>query len=586
MGLVEIMKKQLLAGLITLAVGYGYSAHAENYTAQIQNATPNVILILAEDMNPRLGAYGDPNAVTPNIDALAKESVLFTNAFTMAGVSAPSRAGLITGMPQHATGLQHMRTATYSHPYQAVPPSWVKGYPELLRRAGYFTYVDTKTDYQFSKGPGDIGPFTLWDAHGSYGNIDDLRVPAAWQNFDLKGKPFFLNLNPQITHESGIFTRENAPEAFKAFPALWDKLRSFYTLPDIDPAKLAVDPYWKDTPEVRQELALFYKNISVMDQQVGNIVRSLKDDGLWDNTVVIFAADNGDGLPRHKREGYDSGTHVPLIVHVPAKFKPVSWKPNGQKDERLVSFEDLAPTILGFTGTSIPSYMKGINLASDNPVQRRYVFSSRGRMDDIYLRSYYVRDTRYQYVQNFDTTPNGSDIAFRNALVTTRTLNDGHKKGTLTLVQDEWFTAKPVEELYDLRADPWQLHNIADQKNAQPKLAEFREKLEQWRNQTNDTGIIPEAQMVKDMQNSEGKTHVTLPPVSEINPVTGKLYIASRTEGASVGYRIDNQPWQLYTGALTLPPDVKTLEAKAVRYGWEESESVVISINQKGKLAQ
>lgn len=579
-------KKQLLAGMISLALSYGNAAQAASYTAQIQSETPNVILILAEDMNPRLGAYGDPNAVTPNIDALAKESVLFTNAFTMAGVSAPSRAGLITGMPQHASGLQHMRTATYSHPYQAVPPSWVKGYPELLRRAGYFTYVDTKTDYQFSKGPGDIGPFSLWDAHGSYGNIDDLRVPAAWQNVDLQGKPFFLNLNPQITHESGIFTEENAPDAFKAFPAMWDKLRAFYTLPDIDPAKLDVDPYWKDTPEVRKELALFYKNISVMDQQVGNIIKRLKDDGLWNNTIVIFSADNGDGLPRHKREGYDSGTHVPLIIHVPAKFKPAGWKLNGQKDERLVSFEDLAPTILGFTGTPIPSYMKGVNLASDTPEQRKYVFSSRGRMDDIYLRSYYVRDAHYQYVQNFDSTPNGANIVFRDALVTTRTLNESHKNDTLTPEQKTWFADKPVEELYDLRSDPWQLHNIAAQQAAQPMLAEFREKLEQWRNQTNDTSIISEAQMVKDMQDAEGKTPVTLPPVSEINPVTGKLYIASRTEGASVGYRIDNQPWQLYTGALTLPLNAKTVETKAVRYGWEESEPVVISIHQKGKTVQ
>lgn len=578
------MKKQLLASVIALS--FSHAALAADYSSQIQSTTPNVVLILAEDMNPRLGAYGDPNAVTPNIDALAKESVLFTNAFTMAGVSAPSRAGLITGMPQHANGLQHMRTATYSHPYQAVPPSGVKGYPELLRRAGYFTYVDTKTDYQFSKGPGDIGPFTLWDAHGSYGNMDDLRVPAAWQNFDLQGKPFFLNLNPQITHESGIFTRENAPEAFKSFPAMWDKLRAFYTLPDIDPAKLKLDPYWQDTPEVRKELALFYKNISVMDQQVGNIIDRLKQDGLWDNTIVIFAADNGDGLPRHKREGYDSGTHVPLIVHVPDRYKPEGWKQNGQKDERLVSFEDLAPTILGFTRTTVPSYMKGINLSSDNAPQRDYVFSSRGRMDDIYLRSYYVRDARYQYVQNFDKTANGTNIAFRDALVTAQTLNAGHKNGTLTAEQENWFAPKPAEELYDLQSDPWQLHNIADQKSSQTRLAEFREKLEEWRNQTNDTSIIPEAQMVKDLQNSEGKAYVTLPPVSEINPVTGKLYIASRTEGASIGYRIDNQPWQLYTGALTLPDGAKTLEMKAVRYGWEESQPVVISINNKGKPAQ
>lgn len=238
------MKKILLPGL--LAVCIAQQIQAADFSAQVHSQRPNIVLILAEDMNPRLGAYGDPNAVTPNIDALAKESVLFTNAFTMAGVSAPSRAGLITGMPQQATGLLHMRTSTYKHKYQGVPPSYVKAYPELLRANGYFTYNDTKTDYQFTDGHSDVGPFTIWSAHGSYFNLNDLMVPASWENYDLKGKPFFINLNPQITHESGIFTAENvaeiAPE-FKAMPALWDQLRSHYTLPAIDPEKLDIDPY-------------------------------------------------------------------------------------------------------------------------------------------------------------------------------------------------------------------------------------------------------------------------------------------------------------------------------------------------------
>lgn len=492
------MNNKLLPGLLALLVAQ--QVHSADFSAQIKSERPNVILILAEDMNPRLGAYGDPNAVTPNIDALAKESVLFTNAFTMAGVSAPSRAGLITGMPQQATGLLHMRTATYKHKYQGVPPSYVKAYPELLRRNGYFTYNDTKTDYQFSEGHADVGPFSLWSAHGSYSNLDDLRVPAAWKNYDLKGKPFFINLNPQITHESGIFTKENvakvAPE-FKAFPALWDKLRSYYSVPDIDPKKLKVDPYWKDTPAVREELALFYKNISVMDQQVGNIINHLKHDGLWDNTVVIFAADNGDGLPRHKREGYDSGTHVPLIIHVPEKYKPVGWQSDGSNDDRLVSFEDMAPTILGFTGTDIPFYMKGVDLSQDHAPERQYVFSSRARMDDIYLRSYYVRDKHYQYVQNIDKTPNGENIPFRDVLKTAQALNLAHQQGALNSEQESWFARKPDEELYDLKKDPWQLHNISGDKSAEPVLALFRQKLEKWRNETNDTGIIPEEQLVK-----------------------------------------------------------------------------------------
>ncbi|WP_246579826.1 sulfatase family protein [Candidatus Sodalis endolongispinus] len=427
-----MMKRILAPGLLAMLIAQ--PSPAADFSAQVQSQRPNIVLILAEDINSRLGVYGDPNALTPNIDALALDSVLFTRAFTMAGVSAPSRAGLITGMPQQATGLLHMRTSTYQHKYQGVPPSYVKAYPELLRANGYFTYNDTKTDYQFSDGHADVGPFSLWTEHGSYANLEDLMVPAAWENYDLEGKPFFINLNQQITHESGIFTAQNVAKiepAFKELLALWDKLRAHYTLPEIDPDKLNIDPYWKDTVEVRNELSLFYKNINVMDQQVGNILSRLKKDKLWDNTIVIFAADNGDGLPRHKREGYDSGTHVPLIMHVPEKYRPLGWKGRGEKDDRLISFEDLAPTILGFSGTKIPFYMKGINLSRDAPPERKYIFSARGRMDDINLRSYFVRDKNYQYVQNIDKTPNGENIAFRDVLDTTKALNVAHQQGRL-----------------------------------------------------------------------------------------------------------------------------------------------------------
>ena len=575
------MNKTLLPGLLALLVTQQLNAQIGDFSVQMDSNRPNVVLILTEDMNPRLGAYGDPNAVTPNIDALAKESVLFTNAFTMAGVSAPSRAGLITGMPPQGTGLLHMRTSTYKHKYQGVPPAYVKAYPELLRSNGYFTYNDTKTDYQFSDGHADVGPFSIWTEHGSYSNIDDLRVPPAWENYDLKGKPFFINLNPQITHESGIFTAKNVEKiepAFKALPALWDKLRSYYSLPNIDPKKLQIDPYWKDTPEVRNELALFYKNINVMDQQVGNIIERLKHDGLWNNTIVIFAADNGDGLPRHKREGYDSGTHVPLIIHVPAKYKPAGWKKDGLKDDRLVSFEDLAPTILGFSRTRIPFYMKGIDLSQDNAPKRQYIVSARGRMDDVDLRSYYVRNSQYQYVQNIDKTPNGSDIAFRDVLDTTRTLNAAHQQGLLNADQEKWYSTKPEEELYDLQKDPWQLHNIAGEKVSAPLLTSFRQKLEQWRNETNDTAIIPEEQLVKDLQDPNGQTRKTLPPVAEYNPVTDKVYIANRTDGASVGYSLDGKEWDIYNGALIVPPDTKKIFIKAVRYGWKESDAQEFSL--------
>lgn len=570
------MKKIILPTILALSVCQ--HVYANNFSAQINSERPNVLFILAEDMNPRLGVYGDPVARTPNLDALAKESVMFTNAFTMAGVSAPSRTGLITGVHPHAMGLQHMRTSTYSTQYMGVPPSYVKAYPELLRRNGYYTYVDVKTDYQFTSGPSAVGPFTIWDNHGSYSNIEDLRVPAAWRQQNLQGKPFFINLNPQITHESGMFTDKNVDQRFKMFPKLWGEVKSAYQLQRVDPDDIKIAPYWKDTPEVRAELALFYENINVMDQQVGNVIKKLKEDNLWDNTIVIFSADNGDGLPRHKREGYDSGTHVPLIVHVPEKYQPKGWKKNGSVDDRLVSFEDLAPTVLGFTQTEIPFYMKGFDYSQENAKERDFIYSVRGRMDEQYIRSYYLRDRHYQYVQNIDLTPNGASVVFRDALATTKVLNRAHTEGQLSPQQEQWYEKKKVEELYNLDKDPFQINNVSGDKSQQKTLNYYREKMEAWRNQNNDMGIVSEAQMVQDLLNDQGKPYVTLPPVAEVDNVSGKIYIANRTTDASIGYSMDGNVWQIYTQAFLVPKGVKEIKIKAVRYGWEESDVVTLKL--------
>lgn len=201
-------------------------------------------------------------------------------------------------------------------------------------------------------------------------------------------------------------------------------------------------------------------------------------------------------------------------------------------------------------------------------------------MDEIYLRSYYVRDKHFQYVQNIDKTPNGEHIAFRDVLDTTRTLNEAHQKGTLNAGQAQWFAKKPAEELYDLQKDPWQLNNIAGNADVEPILVQFRQKLEQWRNETNDMGVIPEEQMVKDLQDANGQPRVTLPPVAELNPLTNKVYIASRTEGASIGYSVDGKNWELYSGAFTAPTGVNSLFIKAVRYGWKESEVQQFTLGQ------
>ena len=260
-------------------------------------------------MSPRLGAYGDAVARTPILDRFAKESVRYTNAFTTAPVCAPSRAAIITGMYQTAIGAQHMRTTEdrvpeLPGPYLAVPPFYVKAFPEYLRAAGYYTTNRAKTDYQFGV------PFTIWD---------DLGRTAHWRNRPDKSQPFFSVFNIEVTHESQIFPSSPARTG-----------KPLVT----DPATLQVPPYYPDTPLVRQELARMYDNIADMDARVGEILKELEEDGLADNTIVFYWSDHGDGVPRAKRSLYDSGLRVPLMIRWPKSLGIVRGSRLGSRRSR------------------------------------------------------------------------------------------------------------------------------------------------------------------------------------------------------------------------------------------------------------
>ena len=283
-------------------------------------------------MSPHLGVYGDALARTPALDRFARQAIRYTNAFSTAPVCAPSRAAIITGMYQTAIGAHHMRTTENTvpelpGPYLAVPPFYVKAFPEYLRAAGYFTSNRAKTDYQFGV------PFTIWD---------DLGNGAHWRNRPDPQQPFFSVFNLEITHESRIFP---SSPARKGKPLVTDQ------------AKIAVPPYYPDTPAVREELARMYDNIADLDGQVAEILQQLQDDGLAENTIVFYWSDHGDGVPRAKRSLYDSGLRVPLMIRWPKTLAPTTAP--GSVNDDLVSLLDLAPTVLALAGVEIPTHLQG-----------------------------------------------------------------------------------------------------------------------------------------------------------------------------------------------------------------------------------
>lgn len=525
---------------------------------------PNVLLLVAEDMGPRVGAFGDSLTPTPNLDRLAAQGVRFDHVFTTAGVCAPSRAALITGMHQNAIGAGHMRSSNFGEaPYRAVPPPEVKAFPELLRAAGYFTYVNTKLDYQFSGVMPGTGPFTVWDAESS------VFDAVSWRDRP-DDRPFFGMYAFMETHEGGLFPRCCWPRSrLQLAMALLHLWLHRGTGDSVSPGEVMLPPYYPDTPAIRRDVARQYENIRTMDARVGELLARLEADGLADDTIVIWTTDHGDGLPRAKRELFDSGIRVPMIVRWPERYRPEGLAP-GSVDHRLVSFVDLAPQILGFAGVPAPGWIQGRPFLAEGA--RRYVFAARDRIDAAADRQRAVRDDRYKLIRNFRPgTPGALPNDFRDHLDSMRSLRAEHEAGRLDAAQRRWFEARPEEELYDLTADPHEVHDLARDPEYADVLARLRAELDAWLAGGSDLGAIPERELAERFWPG-GTEPVTEAP--RFRSEDGRLVLSSPTRGASIGYRLDDGPWQLYVAALARPAPGTRLEAKAVRYGFAESRVV------------
>jgi arylsulfatase A-like enzyme len=523
---------------------------------------PNIVWISNEDMSPHLGAYGDPLARTPNLDRLAKASIRFTHAFTTAPVCAPSRAAIITGMHQNAIGAQHMRTTEnrvpeLPGPYEAVPPFYVKAFPEYLRAAGYFTSNRSKTDYQFGV------PFTIWD---------DLGPKAHWRNRPDKSQPFFSVFNLMVTHES---------QAFPTSPAR--KGKPLVT----DPAKIQVPPYYPDTALVREELARMYDNIADMDTQVGEILGQLDADGLGDNTIVFYWSDHGDGVPRAKRSLYDSGLRVPLMIRWP---KTLAGGPAaGAVSDQLVSFVDLAPTVLAIAGVEIPAHLQGRVLVGPKAGPApEFVFAARDRMDIEYDMMRSARGARFLYIRNFEPElPYAGHIIYRNQSNIMQEWFRLQAERRLSGPAALWMrTNRPAEELYDTQADPHQIHDLSANPSHRVTLERMRQAVAAWMTRVGDQGLINEAEMIQRMWPGGVQPETARPyfvarrsTETPARPETMTLSEAAEvaiyvpTQGASIGYTTDEGPsprWRLYTGPILVDRPM-TLRAKAIRYGYKES---------------
>ncbi len=542
-----------IAYIILAVVGLttGQGLFAQSVDLSFDNHRPNIVWIVCEDMSPHLSSFGERTIQTPHLDQLAKDGIRFTHVYTVAGVCAPSRSGLITGMYPAKTGANNMRTlnvatvgpipAYIPSPYSVVLPPYVKGFPEYLRAAGYYCTNSAKQDYQF------LAPVTMWD---------QSSPDAHWRN-RAKDQPFFAVFNLGITHESQIWQRSKEPLL-------------------ADPSSVEVPPYYPDVPEVRQDIARHLTNVIRMDQQAGDLIQQLKDDGLYDNTIIFFYSDHGDGLPYVKREILKRGLHVPLIVKLPGQ--PGAGTINAE----LISSLDLPATILSLAGVPIPAYMDGQAFLGTqrSRVLRNYVFAARDRMDTEIDRVRTVMDTTFQYIRNYmPDRPNYQEIRYRLQMPMMKRMKDMRDSGLLKPDAMVWFkTAKPVEELYDLKNDPYELKNLAGDRRYRKKLEELRDVYNRWYEQIGDRSQVPELQMLtQEMWGGKNEAPVTEKP--QVTRVDGGVLINCETTGASIGYKLNATDadlqntggWSLYRHQRIPLKQGDRITIKAQRIGYVPS---------------
>jgi len=430
---------------------------------------PNILWIVSEDNNPFLGCYGYKLARTPTLDRLASEGILYQNCFSQAPVCAPSRFTLITGMYATSCGPAHHMRA------QGKTPAALRGFPAYLRDAGYYCTNNAKTDYNT---PIDVKD--TWD---------ESSRTAHWRNRP-QGKPFFAVFNHEVTHESQLFAENIARYEPLSTPA--------------DPARIELPAYHPDLPEFRTDWANYFDQMARLDEQVAKLLRQLEEDGLAEGTIVFYYGDNGGVLPRSKRFPFDSGTHVPLIMRFPKKYRHLAPADPGARVDAPVSFVDFAATVLNLAGVDLPKHLQGHFFAGPGkPVPQQYAFSFRNRMDERYDMVRTVRDKRYRYLRNY--MPHliyGQHIEYMFQMRSMAAWEKAYREGKLFGPQKFFWEEKPMEELYDLLNDPYEVKNLVGSPEHRPVLDRMRAALRGHMLEVRDNGFIPEGSPLEGFDNA------------------------------------------------------------------------------------
>ena len=422
----------------------------DNPVAQQEQRQPNIIFIIADDVGWNdLGCYGNKVVSTPHIDQMAREGILFKNAFLTASSCSPSRCSIITGRYPHNTGAAEL--------HSPLPESQIP-FPLLLKESGYYTVQAGKSHF---------GQAALRCFDKAY----------EMQEAGVGGEERWVRCLQERPADRPFFAWFAAIDAHRDW-----QIDEFGV--NHDPDKIQVPPYLVDDERTRRDLAAYYHEISRWDYYVGKVKEELGRQGIYDNTVIIIMSDNGMPFPRAKTRVYDSGMKTPLVIQWPGYIN------EGITSSSLVSAVDIAPTIIDIAGIKMPDYFQGKSFKSllktpEMPF-RQFVYSEHN-WHDYEAHERMVRSLRYLYVRNNRPNLSNGGPADSKRSDSQVALDSVRRLGLLTAAQtDNFVVPRPVEELFDTSVDEDQLCNLASMAAYNDTLLYYRQQLQSWIDQTGD----------------------------------------------------------------------------------------------------
>ena len=436
-----------------------------------EDARPNFVWIMSEDNSKHYLRHFDRHGTdAPNIEALAQHGVTFDRAFSCAPVCSVARTTLITCCYAPRIGTQYHRRLKMAN-----LPADVKMFPAYLRSAGYYTTNNSKEDYNAQKSR------EVWDVSSK---------KASWKNRPSKSTPFFHVVTSTLSHESSLHFDGVAMET----PTI------------TDPASVQLQPYFPNTPTFRYTRARYHDRIKAIDGFVGKVISELEEAGELENTFVFYFGDHGGVLPRSKGYAYEAGLHVPLVVRIPEKFRDLAGREFGSRTEGFVEFVDFGPTVLALAGVDAPNGIDGrafLGVDAAEVDARDEAFGYADRFDEKYDLVRTLRQGKFKYMRNFEPfLPDALQNNYRYKMLAYQEWRRMHREGKLNEIQSQFFEPKSSEALYDLEADPHEIHNLAADPNHAERLSAMRDRLMQRLKGMPDLSFVPEALLVDEAMGS------------------------------------------------------------------------------------